>query len=143
MPHSEISGSMSVSNSPEHIVGNHVLRRLCVPRYPPLALSSLTTLVLITVLYFHEDIHVCFNCLLFSRYLCSFQGSGWNFFQQSELYSNSGAEFIHDLLSENNWIVKCNTFYFTSSPNHLRSGSNFTFVLFHKISYWRLADSNR
>jgi hypothetical protein len=35
LPHSEISGSMLASNSPEHIVGNHVLLRLCVPRYPP------------------------------------------------------------------------------------------------------------
>jgi hypothetical protein len=35
LPHSEISGSLLASNSPERIVGNHVLRRLCVPRYPP------------------------------------------------------------------------------------------------------------
>ena len=34
---------MFASNSPEHIVGNHVLLRLCVPRYPPLALIRLTT----------------------------------------------------------------------------------------------------
>ena len=45
LPHSEISGSKLASNSPKHIVGNHVLLRLCVPRYPPLALYSLTTLV--------------------------------------------------------------------------------------------------
>ena len=45
LPHSEIFGSKFASNSPKHIVGNHVLRRLCVPRYPPLALCSLTTLV--------------------------------------------------------------------------------------------------
>ena len=43
LPHSETSGSMLASNSPEHIVGNHVLLRLCVPRYPPSALLSLTT----------------------------------------------------------------------------------------------------
>ena len=36
---------MLVSSSPEHIVGNYVLHRLCVPRYPPLALCSLTFLV--------------------------------------------------------------------------------------------------
>jgi hypothetical protein len=35
---------MLASSSPEYIVGNHVLRRLCVPRYPPLALCSLTFL---------------------------------------------------------------------------------------------------
>ena len=33
---------MLASSSPEYIVGNHVLHRLCVPRYPPLALYSLT-----------------------------------------------------------------------------------------------------
>ena len=43
LPHSETSGSMLVSSSPEHFVGNYVLHRLCVARYPPLALSSLTT----------------------------------------------------------------------------------------------------
>src|SRR5919202_1180379 len=43
LPHSDISGSRFTSNSPEHFVGNHVLLRLCVPRYPPLALISLTT----------------------------------------------------------------------------------------------------
>ena len=35
LPHSETPGSLLASNSPEHIVGNHVLLRLCVPRYPP------------------------------------------------------------------------------------------------------------
>ena len=35
LPHSEISGSMHASCSPERIVGSHVLLRLCVPRYPP------------------------------------------------------------------------------------------------------------
>lgn len=42
LPHSEISGSMLASCSPERFVGRHVLLRLCVPRYPPLALCSLT-----------------------------------------------------------------------------------------------------
>jgi hypothetical protein len=37
---------MRASHSPKRIVGNHVLLRLCVPRYPPLALCSLTTLCL-------------------------------------------------------------------------------------------------
>ena len=35
LPYSETSGSMHASCSPEHIVGSHVLHRLCVPRYPP------------------------------------------------------------------------------------------------------------
>jgi hypothetical protein len=42
LPHSETSGSLLVSSSPERFVGNYVLLRLCVPRYPPLALGSLT-----------------------------------------------------------------------------------------------------
>ena len=42
LPHSEISGSMLASSSPERIVGRYVLLRLCVPRDPPLALCSLT-----------------------------------------------------------------------------------------------------
>ena len=42
LPHSETSGSLLASSSPERIVGRHVLLRLCVPRYPPLALCSLT-----------------------------------------------------------------------------------------------------
>ena len=46
LPHSEIFGSMRASHSPKRIVGNHVLLRLCVPRYPPLALCSLTTFCL-------------------------------------------------------------------------------------------------
>ena len=41
-PISDTLGSMLVSNSPRHFVGHHVLLRLCVPRYPPLALCSLT-----------------------------------------------------------------------------------------------------
>ena len=35
LPHSEIPGSKRVSSSPRLIAGNHVLHRLCVPRYPP------------------------------------------------------------------------------------------------------------
>lgn len=35
LPHSEIFGSMLASSSPKRIVGNYVLLRLCVPRYPP------------------------------------------------------------------------------------------------------------
>ena len=45
LPHSDTSGSLLVSSSPERFVGHHVLLRLCVPRYPPLALCSLTFFV--------------------------------------------------------------------------------------------------
>jgi hypothetical protein len=43
LPHSEISGSKSVCDSPEHIAAYHVLHRLLVPSHPPKALCSLTT----------------------------------------------------------------------------------------------------
>ncbi len=43
LSHSDISGSSLASSSPERFVGSHVLHRLYVPRYPPLALCSLTT----------------------------------------------------------------------------------------------------
>ena len=42
LPHSDTFGSSLVSSSPKRFVGHHVLLRLCVPRYPPLALCSLT-----------------------------------------------------------------------------------------------------
>ena len=40
-PHSEISGSKSVRDSPKLIAAYHVLHRLSVPRHPPNALISL------------------------------------------------------------------------------------------------------
>ena len=40
-PHSEISGSKSVRNSPELIAAYHVLHRLSAPRHPPNALKAL------------------------------------------------------------------------------------------------------
>ena len=50
---------MLASSSPECFVGRHVLLRLYVPRYPPLALSRLTC--------FWLDFFVCyFHWLLFS-----------------------------------------------------------------------------
>ena len=42
MPHSEISGSKPVNDSPKLIAACHVLLRLPMPRHPPLALSSLS-----------------------------------------------------------------------------------------------------
>jgi hypothetical protein len=46
-PHSDISGSMYVGNSPELFAAYHVLHRLSVPRHPPNALVvlDLTTVV--------------------------------------------------------------------------------------------------
>jgi hypothetical protein len=40
-PHSEISGSKFVRNSPELFAAYHVLHRLCAPRHPPDALKTL------------------------------------------------------------------------------------------------------
>ena len=42
LPHSDIFGSLSASDSPKLFAGCYVLPRLCVPRYPPLALICLT-----------------------------------------------------------------------------------------------------
>ena len=42
LPHSEISGSKPVNDSPKLIAACHVLLRLPMPRHPPLALSSLS-----------------------------------------------------------------------------------------------------
>ena len=41
LPHSEISGSKSVRNSPELIAAYYVLHRLSMPRHPPNALKTL------------------------------------------------------------------------------------------------------
>ena len=42
LPHSDTSGSLLASSSPERFVGRYVLLRLYVPRDSPLALCSLT-----------------------------------------------------------------------------------------------------
>ena len=39
-PHSEIVGSKFAHNSPTLIAACHVLHRLCMPRHPPIALTS-------------------------------------------------------------------------------------------------------
>ena len=46
MPHSEISGSKDACASPERIAAGRVLHRLLAPRYPPFALTYLTSLIL-------------------------------------------------------------------------------------------------
>ena len=42
-PHSEISGSKDICSSPKLIAAYHVFHRLLVPRYPPYALTCLTS----------------------------------------------------------------------------------------------------
>ena len=46
-PHSEISGSQSICDSPKHIGAYPVLHRLLVPRHSPYALNNLTYLLYI------------------------------------------------------------------------------------------------
>ena len=46
-PHSEISGSVSICDSPKHIGAYPVLHRLLVPRHSPYALNNLTYLLYI------------------------------------------------------------------------------------------------
>ena len=41
MPHSEIHGSKPIRSSPRLIAAYHVLHRLCMPRHPPNALTTL------------------------------------------------------------------------------------------------------
>ena len=86
-PHSEISGSTLVCNSPELIAANHVLHRLLAPRHPPRALSSLT-------------INIC-------RRFTTRRPAGWRpRFQTRTMYSSRGA--MNDLLRA--------TFIVDSSP---------------------------
>ena len=64
-PHSEISGSKPVNDSPKLIAAYHVLHRLPMPRHPPLALNSLSikldkTFKLLTPVTFKPD------CLFYS-----------------------------------------------------------------------------
>ena len=53
-PHSEISGSKPVCDSPKHIAAYHVLHRLLTPSHPPQTLRSLT------FMSFLEPNHSCF-----------------------------------------------------------------------------------
>ena len=66
LPHSDISGSLLASSSPELFVGRHVLLRFCVPRYPPLALCSLTTFGLFLCLILFDLISLFFNSYIAS-----------------------------------------------------------------------------
>ena len=76
LPHSDTSGSMLASSSPEFFVGSHVLLRLCVPRYPPSALSHLTTSLEISFLsLIFEFVTLTFFSLTmqFSRFSLNFR----------------------------------------------------------------------
>jgi hypothetical protein len=65
LPHSDILGSMLASSSPRRFVGNYVLHRLCMPRYPPWALCSLTTLLVYLLgLFWIVFFLLCFSSVL-------------------------------------------------------------------------------
>ena len=62
-PHSDIPGSQPVSGSPRLFAAYHVLHRLSLPRHPPYALSSLTTII--------SEIESLYPCVLacYGKYL--------------------------------------------------------------------------
>ena len=64
---------MLASSSPELFVGNHVLLRLCVPRYPPLALIILTTTIGVCKFLIADDLPSVIYCLQISRYYAVFK----------------------------------------------------------------------
>ena len=49
LPHSGILGSQPASGFPRLIAAGHALRRLLMPRHPPYALCSLTTVLLLVI----------------------------------------------------------------------------------------------
>ena len=61
-PHSDIYGSMNICFSPQLFAAYHVLHRLLVSRYPPYALSSLTSFwVFVALQLFSSLIEISFN----------------------------------------------------------------------------------
>ena len=67
-PHSEISGSQPICDSPKHFGACPVLLRLLVPRHPPYALIILTYCLLVSFFCLLFDIYVVF------KVLCRFLG---------------------------------------------------------------------
>ena len=61
-PHSDICGSMLISNSPQLFAGYHVLLRLSVPRHSPYALFRLNSFLANSLISF-----LCFLCLSFAN----------------------------------------------------------------------------
>ena len=65
-PHSEICGSMDMCSSPQLIAAYHVFRRLLVPRHPPCALSCMTFVITIALVFssLFTKFLVCFSDVL-------------------------------------------------------------------------------
>jgi hypothetical protein len=86
---------MPASNSPEHIVGNHVLLRRCVPRYPPSALIRLTILNLIVCKFsLNTQLKLGTKLLPTLCHYAVFKVLYWKFLQQAVFFSTSVAEFF-------------------------------------------------
>ena len=70
-PHSEICGSLAICAYPQLIAAYHVFLRLLMPRHSPCALSNLTSLFQVFVLYlsFYRIIWVSVISSLFSKLL--------------------------------------------------------------------------
>ncbi len=61
LPHSEISGSMSVCNYPELIAAYHVLHRLQVPRHPPYTLPTFSLYLYSERPFFAQNVLLIFT----------------------------------------------------------------------------------
>ena len=70
LPHSEISGSQLICNSPKLIAACHVFHRRLVPRHPPYALSSLIKLITLLDTYVLIVICLLTNCLCIFTFFC-------------------------------------------------------------------------
>ena len=77
---------MLASRSPECFVGRHVLLRLCVPRYPPLALISLTFFVSLLMQFSRFVSGLVSSSILFDLEVLEFD----SFFTWAILDSNQG-----------------------------------------------------
>jgi hypothetical protein len=121
---------MLASSSPRRFAGNCVLLRLCMPRYPPWALCSLTT--------------------NFSFWLLGFGLSSLDFFpfQYFRIFSYSNLWSTTWLLLISMQFSRCFVWSFTTPADcSSTSAELFLYLLF--VSFlcddhrWRLADSNR
>ena len=70
-PHSDISGSLGICPSPKLFAAYHVFHRLLVPRHPPCALCSLTSLTYSHMCRLHSvaDVGLGFVCVLQTFFL--------------------------------------------------------------------------
>ena len=67
-PHTDICGSMDICSSPQLFAAYHVFLRLLVPRHPPCALSCMTFVITIALVFssLFTKFLVCFSDVLIS-----------------------------------------------------------------------------